>query len=227
MSALSVREWLLAEAEEDYRDFSRSLLPGVDGVLGVRLPKLRKKAKELVKSEWSVFVSACDNLFFEEKLLQGMVLGLVDLPLEEKLTLVREFVPKIDNWSVCDSFCVGLKFIPKNREVVWAFLQPYLQSSKEFELRFGVVILLDFYIVDTWIDRVLDVLFFLKSEDYYAQMGIAWAISVCMVKYFDKTLQRLTPAHLHPVILKKSIQKGRESLCLTMEQKQILRELLH
>ncbi len=221
-----MRDWLFAEAEEGYRDFSRSLLPGVENVLGVRLPKLRKKAKELAGRDWRSFVSLCDNLFFEEKLLQGMVLGLVDLPLEEKLILVQEFVSKIDNWSICDSFCAGLKFTSQHREAVWEFLQPYLNSAKEFELRFGVVMILNFYVVDDWIEKVLDVLLVLNSEDYYAQMGIAWAISVCMVKYFDKTLQRLTPAHLHPVILKKSIQKGRESLCLTMEQKQILRELL-
>lgn len=219
-----LRQWLLQEAEEKFKTFSAALIPNCDAMLGVRLPKLRQKAKELAKGDWQKFIQA-DCEYMEETLLQGMVLGCLKLPVEEHLALVKDYVPKITNWSLCDSFCCGLKFTAKNRERVWEFLKPYLASKDEFELRFCVVMLLDFFVTEEWIDKVLDVLFALDSEDYYAQMGIAWAISVCAAKFFDKTYAKMQEVALAPVILKKSVQKSCESYRLTNEQKLLLRAL--
>lgn len=45
---------------------------------------------------------------FEERMLQGMVIGAVKgISIEERLDWVAWFVPKINNWSVCDSFCAA------------------------------------------------------------------------------------------------------------------------
>lgn len=221
-----IRTWLLQEADTRVKEFASSLIPNCGAMLGVRLPKLRQKAKELAKGNWQEFVARNDCEYMEELLLQGMVIGSVKLPVEEHLALVKDYVPKITNWSLCDSFCCSLKFTQKNREVVWDFLKPYLASQDEFELRFGVVMLLDFFVTEEWIDKVLDILFALDSEDYYAQMGIAWAISVCAAKFFDKTYKKLSFCSLPPVILKKSIQKSCESFRLTKEQKVLLRRLV-
>lgn len=223
---MEIRTWLLQEADTRVKEFASSLIPNCGAMLGVRLPKLRQKAKELAIGNWQEFVARNDCEYMEELLLQGMVIGSVKLPVEEHLALVRDYIPKITNWSLCDCFCCSLKFTQKNREVVWDFLKPYLASQDEFELRFGVVMLLDFFVTEEWIDKVLDILFALDSEDYYAQMGIAWAISVCAAKFFDKTYKKLSSCSLPPVILKKSIQKSCESFRLTKEQKVLLRRLV-
>ena len=225
MSDKDLRGWLLAAAEPKLKDFASALIPDCNNMLGIRLPKLRAKAKEIANGEWCEFISQKECEYFEEVMLQGMVIGCLKLPCEEHFKLVKAYVPKINNWSLCDSFCCGLKFTQKNREAVWEFLQPYLASKDGFELRFGVVMLLDFFVTEDWIDKVLDTLFSLDSNDYYAQMGIAWAISVCLVKFFDKTVTYLKRGNLNPVIFKKSIQKGCESLRLTKEQKCFLRTL--
>lgn len=226
MQELGLRDWLLSEAEEKYRTFSMSLLPNVDNVLGIRLPKLRKKAKEIAKICPDKFLSEYDCLYFEEILLKGFVIGNLNLSFNEHWTLVEEYVALIDNWSVCDSFCASLKFITSNKSEVWELLQNYLNSSDEFELRFAVVIILNYFIDDAWIDKSLGVLFRLNSDKYYAQMGIAWAISVCLMKYFDKTYDKLCSSKLPFDILKKSIQKGCDSYRLSEEQKQLLKSLL-
>ena len=221
-----LKEWLAAEAEPDYRKFSASLIPNCTNVLGVRIPKLRKKAKEIAQSEyWHEFLNSYECEYMEELLLQGMVIGCLKLTPEEHLALVKNYIPKITNWSLCDCFCCGLKFTTKNRGTVWEFLQRYLASRDEYELRFGVVMLLNFFITEEWIDKVLDKLFSLNSEDYYAQMGIAWAISICAVKFFDKTYAKMKEIALPPVIFKKSVQKSCESFRLTKEQKNLLRAL--
>ena len=221
-----IRTWLLQEADTRVKEFASSLIPNCGAMLGVRLPKLRQKAKELAKGNWQEFVARNDCEYMEELLLQGMVIGSVKLPVEEHLALVRDYIPKITNWSLCDCFCCSLKFTQKNREVVWDFLKPYLASQDEFELRFGVVMLLDFFVTEEWIDKVLDILFALDSEDYYAQMGIAWAISVCAAKFFDKTYKKLSSCSLPSVILKKSIQKSCVSFRLTKEQKILMKKAL-
>jgi len=218
--------WLKSESEQQLKEFSEVIISPSEKLLGVRMPKLRKKAKEIVKEAYCRdFIVREDYACFEEKLLQGMVIGEMKLPFDEHLELVKMYVSRINGWGDCDSFCSSIKFVKKDLNKVWYFLMPYLLSDKEFEIRFGVVMLLWYFVNDEWINRTLDVLFNLKSEDYYAQMGIAWAISVCLAKYFDKTYEYMKSANLDPIIKRKSIQKGCESLRLTMEQKNLLRDL--
>lgn len=45
----TVRERLFSMSEEKYRDFSKALIPGCDNMLGVRVPLIRKYARELIK----------------------------------------------------------------------------------------------------------------------------------------------------------------------------------
>lgn len=45
-------------AENDYKKFSASLLPGVDKVLGVRLPQLRKLASRIAAGDWQRYLAA-------------------------------------------------------------------------------------------------------------------------------------------------------------------------
>ena len=108
-------------SERDYQRFASSLIPNIepDRVLGVRLPLLRKLAGELAREDWSGYLRDAWDGYFEETMLQGMVLGLVRAPLSKLEPYLRRFVPKIDNWSVCDSFCTGLKTARQEPEKMW------------------------------------------------------------------------------------------------------------
>ena len=110
-----LRAWLEGRAEEAYRRFSSSLLPPEEGatMLGVRLPLLRRLAARLAGGEWEAYLAAARDDSFEEILLQGMVIGTAPAPLAVRLEYTARFVPKIRNWSVCDSFCAGLKTRPE------------------------------------------------------------------------------------------------------------------
>ena len=168
-----------------------------------------------------------DVLYFEEIMLQGFVLGYVKVKTEEDcvqlLSYIAEFVPKIDNWSVCDSFCSSLKFTKEYKTVVWYFLMPYLQSKKEFELRFGIVMLLFYYIEDTYIEEILDILKEIRHEAYYVKMAIAWMLSMCYVKYPDEVGKILKQKELDAVTHQKTIQKICESKQIPAEKKQSIR----
>ena len=225
MLSEEIQSRLLSLADTDYRDFSSALIPNCENMLGVRLPQLRAIAKEIAKSDCvQEFLNKNKFEYFEEKMLQGMVIGYLQTPFDKHLDLVKNFVPKIDSWSVCDSFVCGLKFFKKDKIAVWNFLQKYLASKDEFELRFGVVSLMDYFCDEEWFERAIDKLLTLYSEFYYAQMGIAWAISVFLAKFYDRTFTKLLDKTPSEVILKRSVQKACESLRLTKEQKQKLRE---
>ena len=220
-----VRKRIEKEADEKYQKFSSALLPGINNLAGVRLPVLRKIAREIYKSDWKTYLKNTDCRFMEETMLKGMVIGLIKDEPQNILEHVSAFIPEINNWSVCDSFCCGLKFVNRNKEPVWDFLQKYFNSGKEYEIRFAVVILLDYYIEEDYIDKVLEILGNIRTEDYYAQMAVAWAISVCYVKFEEITSKFLENSKLDNIIYNKSIQKIIESNRISKETKAKLRLL--
>lgn len=221
---MDIKLQILEKAENDYKEFFSSLIPNINNVLGVRLPVLRKIAKEIYKSEkWEDFIKQTDCQYMEEIMLQGMVIGLVKKSPEEILELVKDFVPKINNWAVCDTFCVGLKFTNKNKELVWDFIQPYFKSKEEYDIRFGYVMLLSYFIDDDYIDRVLDLIDNFRDERYYSRMAVAWALSICYVKQPEKTLEYLKTSKLDNWTFNKSIQKICESLRVDKSTKNMLK----
>ncbi|ROR27437.1 3-methyladenine DNA glycosylase AlkD [Mobilisporobacter senegalensis] len=221
----SIKKQLLEQAEEEYKVFSTKLIPNTENILGVRLPALRKIAKQIAKDDWRTFLSNADNEYFEEIMLQGMVIGCSKADIDETLDHVKKFVPKIDNWSICDSFCAGLKITKQNKERVWEFLKPYFSSEREYDIRFGVVMLLNYYIVDEYIRKVLTTLDHIKHEGYYAKMAVAWAVSICYIRLPKQTLRYLKNNQLDDFTYNKALQKITESLTVDKDTKVIIRSM--
>ncbi len=203
----TIREQLLELQDEGYQAFTSSLIPNTNNILGVRLPELRKIAKKIAREDWRTYLKQAENDYFEETMLQGMVIGYVKTDIEELLQYTAGFVPKINNWSVCDSFCISLKWTKTNRDRVWDFIQPYLASDKEYEIRFGVVMLLDFYVEEDYLPRVLELLDRIKHEAYYVKMAVAWAISICFIKFPIQTMAYLKANSLDNFTFNKALQK--------------------
>ena len=225
---LKIREKLLSLAEEDYAKFSSALIPGIDNLIGVRIPLLRKIANEIVKNNFEQYLRYEDLIYFEERMLQGIIIGSIKegkYDIKYILTLVEGFVPKIDNWSICDSFCAGLKAVKKHKEIVWNFLTPYFSSSKEYEVRFAVVILLDFYIDKEYIHKVLSILNNITHQGKYVKMAVAWAISKCYVEFPKETLEYLKNNTLDDFTYNKALQKICESLKVDRETKKIIKNM--
>ncbi|SHN78036.1 3-methyladenine DNA glycosylase AlkD [Paenibacillus sp. ov031] len=220
-----VRTQLLSLVEPEYQKFSAALIPNITNLLGVRLPEIRKMAKQIVKEDWRAYLKTADDDYFEEVMLQAMVIGHAQADIEELLQHIAWFVPKIDNWSVCDSFCGGLKYTKAHLDQVWHFLQPYLVSNQEYDIRFGVVMLLNFYMEEKYISRVLASLDTIHHEGYYVKMAVAWAISIAYVKQPEATLRYLQDNTLDDFTYNKALQKITESYRVDPETKQIIRSM--
>lgn len=211
-------------ADEKYKQFHGSLIPGVRAeFFGVRVPKLRILAKRIIKEDWRQFLKEYENSsVYEMIMLYGMVMAGAKCPFEEKLSYVEKFVPKIDNWAVCDIVCGDLKDVKKNRERMYEFLGQYLESGREYEIRFGVVILMQYYLTEEYIDDVLAWYGRISHDGYYVKMAVAWGLSVCFVKYRDRTLEFLQNCSMDTVTYNKAIQKMRESRRVSAEDKVML-----
>lgn len=212
-------------ADTEYKEFHSGLCPNTNNIVGVRVPVLRNYAKELAKSDFRTYLNNAKDDYYEETMLQGMVIGLSKMDIEERLNYIKKFVPKINNWAICDVFCAGLKFTNKNKEIVWEFLKVYNNSVEEFELRFFIVMLLDFYITDKYINEVISILDNIKHEGYYVKMAIAWTISVAYIKYPETTIKYLMNNTLDNFTYNKALQKIIESYRVSDSDKKIIRSM--
>ena len=121
-----VREHLLALSVNSNKAFAEKLNPGVDNVLGLRLPDMRKLAVQIAKSDWKAYLATAPSFYMEERMLQGLVLGYVkpDDDIESYLSYVTRFVKIINSWSVCDSFkFAGTgKYLSVHSDRIWEYL---------------------------------------------------------------------------------------------------------
>lgn len=221
-----IKRQLLRKADMKYKEFHGRLCPKTDNILGVRVPILRAYAKELSK-EYSIeeLLNRIDNEYYEEIMIKGMLIGLEKIEFGKIQKHIEDFVPKIDNWAVCDVFCAGLKVTNKNKEKMWVFLQKYLKSKKEFEIRFGIVMILDYYMDEDYLEQDFKIFEDVKCDTYYVQMAVAWAISIALIKFYEKTIEFLKTAKLDKFTYNKAIQKAIESYRITNKQKEDLRKM--
>lgn len=220
-----VRKELESIAEADYKKFSASLIPGVENMLGIRIPILRDMAKKLAKEDWKGCMEWKDTLYFEETMLQGLVLGYAKAPVDEILAYTKDFIPKINNWSVNDTFCNNFKIARKEPQKVWDLLMTYKDSQDEFETRVVAVMLMSHFLDDSRIDAVLKVLGELEIVGYYTSMGVAWAYATAWAKYPEKTKAYLLAYPIEPETYHKTLRKCLESYRISDEDKEWIREV--
>lgn len=217
---MDVRQELFSRSDLKYKEFNKKLLPTVDEnrIIGVRIPELRKIGRKLESNDFDWF-------YYEEVLLHGFYIGYKKINFNERLSLLDEFVPKIDNWAVCDGVCSTLKFIEKNKKEFFDYLRKYMKSDKEYVIRFCVVILMDYYICDEYIDIVLKYLKSVISDYYYVNMAVAWALCTAFVKYRDKVMTIIETKCLPKDVHNMTISKIRDSFRVDSETKKYLKTL--
>lgn len=215
-----------------YKEFTKNLCDTSYHMLGVRLPILRSISKEVALSkdflanDKEKYMKIQKNDTFEEVMIKGFLIEYVkEFEFDKKLKLFENFIPYIDNWSVCDSVITTLKFIKKDRKKVWKFLDKYFKSEKEFYLRAAIVVSMDYFIVDEYIDLVLDKYKEIVLKDYYVKMALAWSLSMIYINYKEKVLDFLNSNNLDNFTHNKSIQKMIESYKVSEEDKNYLKRL--
>jgi 3-methyladenine DNA glycosylase AlkD len=220
---LEFKKQLYALADPKYQKFSQKLNPDGKNILGIRLPDLRKIAKQIAKSDWENYLQTATDDSFEAILLQGLVVGYVAIPIGKHLQLIENFIPKIDNWGICDSFCGTIKIEPEDRTIVWDFLQPFFQDDRPFFLRFAIVMLFKF-IDGEHIDSIFTIISKIRHDNRYVKLAIAWLIGECCVYFPEKTIEFLKSKMLDSWTQSMAIRKITESFRLPYSVKILVKQ---
>ena len=194
---------------------------------GISIPELRKFARKIAKNNYREYIENDDCSSFELKLLHAFTIGYIDEDIDVLLKYFKDFIPQVDDWAINDSLCQNFRAARKYPEKVWDFLMEYKDTKQEFESRIISVILLSHYLNDEYLEKVIDILDSLNTDDYYSQMGVAWAVATIMGKYPKKCLDYLKSdnCHLDKTTYNKALQKIRESLKVPDDIKIMTKEM--
>ncbi len=224
MTVEEVRRALLGRAGE-VRAFTEMIVPGSQNVLGIRLPELRKLAKQIVAGDPRTYLERNPQEYYEERLLQCFVLGAAKDEFDYLLGQFLREIPYVDNWAVNDALCMDFKICRKHRAETLAAIEPLFSSHREFEVRVAAVMLLCHFVTPEYLQTVVEVLDRLDTKEYYASMGVAWAAAEAAVKFPDRGLAWLETCRLDEKTRRRAIQKALESFRVSPADKEKLRAL--
>ena len=213
----------LAQGNETYAVFNQRIVNTKMPVIGVRVPDLRRLARELAPDMSAADISkllTAQNESFDYVMLCGLLITHARLDDWMAIDLTKQYLPLVDSWAHIDIF------IEKKRrfagEVWWDFALEYLQNEDEFTVRYGVISLMTNFLDEAHIDQVFAVLRNVKHDGYYVKMALAWLYATAAVHFFDLTLAELENEHIDAWTRNKSYQKMRESRRFTPEQQAVI-----
>ena len=211
--------------DEGYANFQSKLVPTVNRkkIIGVRVPDCRKLAKEVKNSgEVGKFLTSLPHEYYDEDILHALLLSKIN-DINECIKAVDDFLPFIDNWAVCD--ILTPKIFKKYPELVLTKIKEWSNSKETYTCRFGLEMLMSFYLDENFKSEYLEIPARIKSEEYYVNMMIAWYFATALAKQYDTVLPYIEEQHLDTWTHNKTIQKAVESYRITPEQKEHLKSL--
>ena len=235
-------------ADEKYRQGHIRIINALPGrrILGLHLPEMKQLAKALAKqADALALLHAFEQehqadrfrLIYEETLVWGLTINALKCSWEERISRLKPYIPVLDNWAVCDSFCAHAKWMARaDKPELWAFLQPYFRSTREFEVRFAIVVAMTYFMTEEWLPKVFAIINSLDlsrihsayryekgklnlpqqgtaqgPSPYYVRMGIAWLLATALAKHPDLTRTFIRTTSLPADVIKLYVRKARES----------------
>lgn len=210
--------------DPSYREFNRKLIPGVENILGIRIPVLRNIVKEMSEDEREVFLNSLPHNYHEENIMH-MIIITEDKDFDKAKEMLLNFLPYVDNWQVSD---VGIpksfKSI-KDREGLLEFVKILISKEATYFKRYGISILMKLFLDDFYNSEVLDMVANIKSEEYYVNMMRAWFFQEAMVKRCDDSIKYLEEKKLDRFTHLKTISKCVDSRKIDEKTKLYLKSL--
>lgn len=221
---MTVKERLFEKAEEKYAAFQSKLLPTLprEKIIGVRVPVLRRLAKELSNSEREVFLQNVPHSFYDENMLHSILLS-DEKDFEKCLYEVERFLPYIDNWAVCD--VLSPKVFKRHKRKLLTKLYEWMNSVHTYTCRFAVEILMTHFLDEDFSSEILERVASIHSDEYYVNMMLAWFFAEALSKQKEAALFYLENKLLDSYVHNKTIQKALESRKIPKELKNCLRLL--
>ncbi len=218
-------EYLYTLQDLKYKSFYSRLIQDADSLIGIRTPILKEIAKKISKHNPYEFLNVIRHDTYEERILHGLVIGYMNVSFEECISLLEDFLPFNTNWAINDITCANLKIWKKHLDAGFEIIQQYLKHENLWIRRFGLVLLLDFYVNDNYIGSILKTIPQIAGDEYYVGMAASWLLSICYIHYPKRTKKLLESNKLDLFTRKHAIQKIIESNRVSMEEKENMRKL--
>ena len=219
-----IQMYLITQADPKYRAFTLPLIPNVDEktFLGVRLPVLKKYAKELDVKEREKFLDSLPHLYHEENILHAFILSNIK-DYDEFIRRVDSFLPFVTNWSVCDTLCN--KCLAKYRELLLPQIYDWLKSNEVYRVRYSVKCLMNYYLGEDFAPEHIQKVREVTLTDYYVRMMIAWYLATGLAKNYGDFIKPIEEKWFDDFTHNKAIQKAVESYRVSDDHKQYLKTL--
>lgn len=220
----NITNYLFSKQDIIYKDFLAKLVPNIDSnnIIGVRTKEIRDYAKELVKEDYSLFLREMPHKYFEENQLHAFIISEIK-DYDECIAYLNTFLKYIDNWATCDQ--LSPKVFKKNTDKLLDQINIWIKSSEIYEVRFGINMLMKYYLDSNYKKEYLELVSKIKSNEYYINMMIAWFFATALVKQYDDAITYLENKKLDKWVHNKTIQKAIESYRITNAQKEYLKSL--
>lgn len=220
-----IKSDLFGMQDVKYKEFHTKLIPTVDKdtIIGVRIPDLRKMAKELSKNEdIDIFLNILPHQYYEENNLHAFIIE-TEKNYDKCVEKINTFLPFVNNWATCDS--MRPKVFSKNTDKLIAEIENWIKSKKAYTVRFGIECLMTYYLDKEFNEKYLQSVCDIQSEEYYINMMRAWYFATALAKQYDSTVKYIENKNLDTWTHNKTIQKAVESYRITKEQKTYLKTL--
>ena len=222
MSNISDRLFKLQD--EKYRELQIRILPNLnpETIIGVRTPELRKIAKEMIREEYDSYLKELPHEYFDENQLHAFIISKLK-DYNECIKYVNNFLPYVDNWATCDQ--LSPKSFKRHTNELLNEIKKWINSKKTYNIRFGIGMLMQYYLDKEFKEEYLEWISNIKSDEYYVNMMIAWYFATALSKQYDSTITYIENKKLDKWVHNKTIQKAVESHRITEEQKEYLKKL--
>ena len=219
-----IQKYLLSQADQKYRDFTLPLIPNVDKktFIGVRLPIIKKYAKELNDNDRDIFLNSLPHQYHEENILHAFILSNIK-DYDEFIKRIDAFLPYVLNWSVCDAICN--KYLYKHLGKLINEIYAWLKSKEIYRVRYAIKCLMNYYLGDEFKEEHLLKVEEVKLDDYYVKMMVAWYLATGLAKNYDSFIKSIEEKKFDKVTHNKAIQKAVESYRVSEEHKTYLKSL--
>ena len=212
-------------SDPTYRDFHAGLIPNIspETILGVRVPALRKLARELRGSaEAQEFMAALPHEYYDENCLHGLLINDIK-DFGATVSALDAFLPYVDNWAVCD--LISPRSFKSRPPELAAHVRRWLESSHSYTVRFGIGVLMSFYLDEGFEPAQLEAVAERCCEEYYVNMMVAWDFATSLAKQPEAALPYIENRRLSRWTHNKAIQKSIESRRIPDETKAYLKTL--
>ena len=215
-------KYLMSLQDLKYKEFHSSLvLNSKYEMIGVSLPIMRGIAKKIAKGDIEGFLKNAKEKYYEEVMIQGLVISHI----KDESTFYdyfKSFIPKIDNWALCDSFCNSIKIVEKYEDKYFSEAIRLAKNKKEFISRVGLVVILSHFVSSKNLKVIIDVLNAIDSDLFYINMAEAWLICEMYIKYPNKTKEFIKNNNFNKFTQNKAISKIHDSYRVSKEEKELL-----